>query len=334
MAKTYYDNLGVSEDASADDIKRAFRKMAKKYHPDRNQGNDAAEARFKEVSEAYDTLSDPRKKQEYDTMRKYGAFAGQGARGGGFPGGGGPPGGFDFGDLFSSGGGPQGGFQSFRSGGTGGMGGLDEILKQFFGGGTASGPFTSGNSPFEGCNRGGAHNRGGAPGGRPADGRRGADLAATMDVSFLEAAKGTTRLISLSNGKKLKVKIPPGTEDGYKMRLAGQGQPGMRGVNSGDLIITVRVMSDQNFERNGNDIYSKVTISFKEAILGCKVQIDTLSKKISLSVPPGTQPGALLRLKGQGLAVGGKQGDQFIRINVEVPRHISPEQKKMLEEWD
>ena len=134
--------------------------------------------------------------------------------------------------------------------------------------------------------------------------------------------------------KKLKVKIPKGIDDGGKIRLAGQGQPGYNGQRSGDLIITVRVMPDQNFERNGNDVYTSVKISFVDAIRGAKVLVKTLTKQVTLSVPAGTQPGTKMRLKGQGLAVGGKQGDLFVTIDVEIPKNLTDKQRKLLEDWE
>ena len=308
MAQTYYDILGVNESASQDEIKKSFRGLAKKYHPDRNKGDKAAEAKFKEISEAYDTLSDPKKRAEYDNLRKYGAFTGGGggAHAQGFPGGNG----FDFSDFFSSGGGPQGGFQTFRSSGFEGMG-LDDILSQLFGGG----------DPFSRSKKQQPYNR------------RGPDATSSTSITFMEMVNGTQRLVQLSDGRKLKVKIPAGIKDGGKVRVRGQGAPGFRGRQNGDLIITVKIMPDENFERKGNDIYSKVKVSFKDAILGTKTKVKTLTKTIMLTVPPGTQPGTTMRLKGMGLAVGGTQGDFFVEVQVEIPKDITEEQKKMLEEW-
>jgi molecular chaperone DnaJ len=318
LGKDYYQILGVSEAASPDEIKKQFRKLAMKYHPDRNHGDKAAEDKFKGISEAYDTLSDPKKKQEYDTMRKYGAFAGAGASGGsgGFGGGG-----FDFSQLFRQGGGPGGGFQTFRSSGMDGLNGFEDILNSFFGGGQGGFSFS----------------RGGRPGAR--QGRRRAQRApnveASLVVNFMESVRGTRReLVIQPTGKKLKVRIPAGIENGGKIRLKGQGQPDPFSGQFSDLIITVKVMPDQNFERKGNDVYTKVKVSFKDAILGTKVQVKTLTKTISLNLKPGTQPGALMRLKGQGLSVGDKHGDCYVRIEVELPETITDEQRKMLEGWE
>jgi DnaJ-class molecular chaperone len=320
MSNDYYDTLGVSENASPDEIKRTFRTLAKRYHPDRNPDDTAAEARFKEISEAYDTLSDTKKKAEYDTMRKYGAFAGQPGGGGGFGGGGG--GGGDFSQFFHQGAG-RGGFQTFGGGSTGGIDGLDDILAQFFGGGGGGGGF---GSPFGGQRRQRS---------RPARPTRGHDAHAWIKISFLESVTGTKRTIrGKTTGKKLAVKVPAGIDDGDKIRLKGQGRPGRLGGANGDLIITVTVMADQQFERKGNDVHTRVNVPFTTAILGGKVTAKTLTKSVSLSIKPGTQPGTKLRLKGMGLAVGDATGDQFVTVEVEIPTSISDRQRDLLEHWE
>jgi DnaJ-class molecular chaperone len=306
MGKNFYDILGVSESATEEEIKSKFRTLAKKYHPDRNRGDKTSESKFKDISEAYETLSDKKKRQEYDTIRKYGgsfAGAGRGPSGAG--------GGFDFSDFMRQGQGGRGGFQTFRFGGAG-LDGMEDILAQFFGGG-AQGGFSQRTSPRQ---------------------IKAQDLSATLNISFMEAVKGTKKQLHIQqSGKKLNVKIPAGIEDGGKIRLSGQGMPGYNGQKNGDLIITVRVMPDQNFERKGNDVYTKVTISFKDAILGAKTKVKTLTKTIMLAIPPGTQPGTQMRLKGQGLAVVGSPGDLFVKINIEIPTTITEEQKKILEGW-
>ncbi len=310
MGRDFYEELGVSESASADEIKKSFRKLAKQYHPDRNPGDSVAEAKFKAVSEAYNTLSDAKKKAEYDNLRKYGAFSGMHHAGGQ---------GADFSQFFSQGGGAgRGGFQSFGMGGMNGVEGLDDILSQFFGGGM-------------GGRRGGPFSRRQ----RQRHPERGRDIEAAVRVSFMESARGTRKTLRGSQtGKTLAVTIPAGVENGGKIRLTGQGGPGQLGGPNGDLIITVQVMADQNFERKGNDVYTNVKVSFKDAILGCKAEVKTLTKTINLSVPAGTQPGALMRLKGMGLAVGGKQGDQYVRIEVELPMSLTDAQRELLEKWE
>ena len=313
MSKDYYEILGVGESASPDEIKKQFRKLAMKYHPDRNHGDKAAEDKFKTISEAHETLSDPNKKQEYDTMRKYGAFTGAGHGGGGQA---------DFSQFFRQGGGPRGGFQTFRSGGLDGLEGFEDILGSLFGGkGGGSFSFSTGGQPGRGRRRQQRVQK--AP-----------NLEASVTINLMEAVRGTQRELTLQPiGRKLKVKIPAGIDSGAKIRLRGQGQPDPYTGKNSDLIITVNVMPDKDFERKGNDVYTKVKVSFKDAILGTKLDVKTLTKKVSLTLKPGTQPGTLMRLKGLGLAVADKTGDCYVRIDVEIPETLTDEQRKMLEEW-
>ncbi len=303
MARDYYVTLGVSENASTDEIKKAYRKLAKKYHPDRNKGDKKAEAKFKEATEAYETLKDRKKREEYDTMRRYGAFAG-GAQMGGFD-----SGGFGFSPF---GGGSR---WTFRTGGAGnvhGFGNLEDIISSFLGGG--------GRGDFDFTHQAGP--------------QKGADLVSRLMISFIEAVKGTKRIIQLPGvNRKLSVRIPAGIDNGGKIRLRGQGEPGLYGGRNGDLIITVEVMPDQHFERKGNDIYSTVEVSFIEAIKGCRKQVKTLTRTVSLNIPPGTQPGTKLRLKGMGLSVGGVQGDQYVEVKVTIPKTLTEKQRRLLEEW-
>ncbi len=306
MTTDFYKSLGVTENASADEIKKSFRALAKKYHPDRNKGKKEAEERFKEISEAYDTLSDPKKKSEYDMMRQYGGFDSHSGQ-----------------SPFGAGGfrqaGPGGTRFEFHTTSGEGMEDFGEIFEQFFGGAQKSA-------------RTGRHRQ--SPFGESEhEVPRGQDVHSEISVTFMEAIKGVTRLIQLPDGKKIRVKVPAGIENGGKIRLAGQGQPGIFGGEVGDLIIKVNIMPDQNFERKGNDIYTSVTIPFTDAILGTKVNVKTLSKTVSLSVPPGTQPGAKLRLKGQGLSVGNETGDLFVEIKVEIPKTLTAEQRKALEKF-
>ncbi len=312
----YYKALGVAESADKAEIKKVFRGLAKKYHPDRNPGDKAAEARFKEISEAYETLSDDKKRAEYDTMRRYGAFSG-GPTGGfsGNPFGAG--GGFDF-SQFTGGGRPGGGACTFHFGTGGGGADINDLFSQILGG-------QAGASPF---------------GGRPKTPRRrsrnrGSDISAIVTISFMESVQGTTRMIQTRDkGQKLAVKIPAGIRHNGKIRLAGQGHYGSYGGDRGNLIITVKVMKDQNFERKGNDIYSTVEISFIEAIKGCKKNVKTLTRTVALTIPPGTQPGANMRLKGMGLAVGEKSGDHYVTINVTIPKTLTEQQEKLLDDWE
>ena len=302
MSNDFYKTLGVKENSSAEEIKRSFRALAKKYHPDRNKDDKAAETRFKEISEAYDTLSDPKKKSEYDMIRQYGSgapFTGRGQS--------------PFEAFRRSE--PGGASFEFRTSGEG-FENIQDIFSELFSG-QAGTRQRRRPSEFE----------------EEQEQPRGQDVQSEISISFMEAVKGTSRLIQLPDGKKIRVKIPAGIEDAAKIRLAGQGQPGIFGQEPGDLIIKVRVMPDQNFDRKGSDIYTSVTVPFQDAILGTKVNVKTLAKTVALTVPPGTQPGTKLRLKGQGLSVGDAQGDLFVEIKVEIPKELTPEQKKFLEKW-
>jgi DnaJ-class molecular chaperone len=306
MNKDFYKVLGVSEDAPVDEIKKVYRRLAKKYHPDRNKGDASAEAKFKEVTEAYETLKDARKREEYDTMRKYGAFAG-GAQAG--------PGHADF---FANGGGGR----VFRfEGNPGDFGDIQEMLGSLFGGG--------------GFSRGSRRGAGAEDMFTGRRTQRGANVNITLSISFMEAVHGVQKTLHLrGETKKLKVRIPAGADDGARIRLGGQGQPGLYGGRNGDLIITVKVMTDQNFKRVGNDIHTELEISFIEAIKGCKKPVKTLTRTVNLTVPPGTQPGAKMRLKGMGLDVAGKTGDQYVEVKVTIPTTLTEKQKRLLDEWE
>lgn len=375
MSKDYYNILGVAENASKADIKKSFRTLAKKYHPDRNQGDKTAEEKFKDISEAYDVLNDEKKRQQYDMMRKYGGSYAGASGPGGFGGG---AGGFDFSNM---------GNGSFRAEDLGGFGSFADIFSSIFG----------------------SHGGPGGMGGQARPGRgqrqqptaaRGNDLALKLEVSFEESISGVKKTIALNkpesckacsgtgaepgssqqscpqcggrgtistaqggfsvsrpcprclgrgitpgqtcrvcNGtgstkvkKKVAVNIPTAVEDGAKIRLRGLGNPGRNGGQNGDLLVTVTVKKHQQFERKGQNIYTSVELSYPQAVLGCKVPVKTLTKTISLSIPAGTEHGTKLRLKGMGLALNGTKGDQYVEINIVVPKKVSAKQKKILEE--
>jgi DnaJ-class molecular chaperone len=302
MAKSFYESLEVSESASPDEIKKQFRKLAKKHHPDRNKGSAEAEARFKEISEAYETLSDPKKKEEYDTMRRYGAYAEKGA---------GPFSGqeFDFSQF-----GRRGGRTTIHVNEFGDGAGWDEILSSFFAGG----------DPTHQSDRMRRHTP---------EPQRGRDMEAELTVTFMEAVHGARRMIAV-NGKRLSVRIPAGIDEGGRIRLAGQGYPNLHGGENGDLLITVHVTPDGQFTRKGNDIYSSVEITFIDAIKGTRTSVKTLTGTVTLTIPAGTQPGAKLRLKGQGLRVSGATGDHYVEVKVTIPKSLTEKQRKMVEEWE
>ncbi|MCH7878918.1 MAG: J domain-containing protein [candidate division Zixibacteria bacterium] len=309
MANTqtdFYRTLGVKDDASEQQIKRAFRKLAKENHPDRHPGNVAKEKRFKEVSEAYETLSDNKKRAEYDNLKRYGAFAG--------------------GTPFGRGGAGAGaGTGQAGSYGSANFADLSDLFGSMFGAGG------------RGRRKSSVHFGGpfGFSGQEQSVPQSGADAASEITISFEDSLRGVSQQVTLTapdgTRKTIKIKIPGGIENGEKIRLRGMGSPGLGGGPAGDLLLTINVREHQKFSRKGKDIYSRVAVSMKTAALGGKVMVDTLTKKIKLNIPPGTQPGARLRLKGQGLALGGKQGDQIVEIQVEIPKKLSKAQREALE---
>jgi DnaJ-class molecular chaperone len=265
MPRDLYETLGVKKDASEDEIKKAYRKLARQYHPDRNPGDKQAEARFKEVQEAYDVLSDKKKRAQFDRF----GFAGVGAQGG--PGG---PGGFQWG------GGP-GNFEFH-----GDPAAAEEILRNMFGGGVGGGGFEE---LFGGRQRaGGRRSRNQAP----------QEFEAAATIPFATAALGGAVGLQV-DGRQLEVKVPAGVEDGKKLRLRGQGPGGA------DLIVKLNVAAHPYFRREGNNVVLDVPISLSEAVLGAKVDVPTLSgERLTVKVPPGTSSGARLRLRGKGIAGG------------------------------
>lgn len=301
MARDFYEILGVSDSASPEDIKKQFRRLAKTYHPDRNKGSAEAEAKFKEISEAYETLSDSKKREEYDLIRRYGAHVGQGT---------GP---FETGGYDSS---PFGRRRTRATRVTPNGEGpdWDEILSEFFGG----------NDPLHRAD----HILRSAE-----EPQRGADITANLSVTFMESISGAKRMVSV-HGRRLAVKIPAGIDDGGRIRLAGQGRPGQQGGENGDLLITVHVMPDPRFKRKGTDIYSSVEIPFIDAIRGTRKEVATLTGAVALNIPAGTQPGALLRLKGQGLSMNGNHGDQYVEVKVIIPKDLTEKQKTLIEQWN
>jgi len=289
--KDYYDILGVKKSASADEIKKAYRGLAKKFHPDKNKGNKEAENKFKEISEAYAVLSDTEKREQYDRLGKE-AFRGGGPGGNPFAGGANPFSGFDFSQFTGGGGRARGGRRP-----TGGAGGFTDIFSDLFGGGAG----------FE-------------PGPE-----RGGDLEAELTIDFRDAILGTTMDLVI-NGKGVKVKIPEGVSDGQRIRLRGKGAPGSGGGAAGDLNVLIHVRSHPLFERRGDDIYIDLPIKVGEAIRGAEVEVPTIHGPVRARIPAGTQGGQTFRLRGKGVKKKtGTAGDHYYRVEIAVPKSSAAE---------
>jgi curved DNA-binding protein len=302
--RDYYEILGVPRDASEEDIRRAYRKLARQYHPDVNKEPDA-EDRFKQVSEAYEVLRDPEKRERYN---RFGANwkAGQdvsGASGfGGGVGGFGGNGGGDHGDVRFE----------FGSGGFGG-GEFSDFFEGLFGA-RGRGRRSTGFGGFEGFST------------------RGSDHEAEIELSLEEAAKGGRRKISLGDGRDYEVNIPPGVRDGQRIRLAGEGSPGSSGGPAGDLFLRVRIRPHPRFRLEGRDIYVDLPVTPWEAVLGATVEVPTLGGSSRVKVPPGSSTGRKLRLRGEGFpGPRGGRGDLYAVIKIEVPKHPTAEERELFE---
>jgi len=312
-----YEVLGVQRNASAAAIKSAFRKLAKKLHPDANKNDPKAAARFSELNSAYEIVGDEAKRKAFDRGEidaegkpKFQGFEGFGAQpGGGF---GGREGSFE---SFSWG--PEGFRRGGNAGGRGaGFGGIEDVLKDMFGG------FASGAEARRGGGR--VHFEGEDFGG-PDGGR---DVTATVTITLAEAAKGASRRVHLPTGKEVEVKIPVGLADGQQIRLKGQGLPGPGAV--GDALITVHVAADPLFKREGADLRLELPITLYEAVLGAKVRVPTLDGAVSLSIPAGTSSGRVFRLKGKGMPGKSGPGDLLATIRIVLPPHGDPELEELM----
>jgi DnaJ-class molecular chaperone len=295
MARDYYDTLGVKRDASEDEIKKAYRKLARQYHPDRNPGDKQAEAKFKEVQVAYDVLSDKQKRANYD---RFGAAGPEAGFGGG-------PGGTTF--HWGGAGGPEGGFRQVDPAEAA------ELFGSIFGG--------LGGGDAEGLGEIlGRRGRGGARARRPPPRQ---DVESEVTIPFLTAAQGGTVSLQL-DGRQLDVKIPAGIEEGKSLRLSGQAPGG------GDLRLKIKVEPHQFFRRDGNDVLLEVPLSLSEAVLGTKLEVPTLSgDRLTVKIPPGTSSGARVRLKGQGI----NGGDQFLEIKVMAQAPKDDRSRELIEEF-
>lgn len=351
--RDYYEVLGVSKGASDDELKKAFRKEAKKYHPDLHPGDKEAEAKFKEINEAYEVLSNPEKRQRYDQFGHAGVDPNFGAgTGGAYSGGFG-----DFGDIFSDlfGGGFGFGGGNRRNGPKRGNDVRQVVNVTFeeaaFGckkkinitkmencptcGGTGA---KKGTNP-ETCQY--CHGTG------QIKTQQRTILGYMTNVTTCTHCNGTGKIIKdpckdcrgtgkIRNTRTIEINIPAGIDDGQTMQLSGQGEPGERGGPSGDLLITVRVRRHEIFERHDNDVYLEMPISFVQAALGATLTVPTLDGVVEYDIPEGTQSGTRFRLRGKGIPfIRGKgRGDQYVTVTVEVPKNLSSKQKELLKEFD
>lgn len=303
--RDYYETLGVNKSADKEAIKKAYRKLAKKYHPDTNAGNPHAEEMFKDVTEAYNVLSDEKKRKLYDEFGFAGlqeGFSEEAARQaaqGGFGG---------FGEPFTH--------QEFHF--ENGSGDMDDIFSMF----------------------GDMFSHGGSARGRSSS-RKGSDVMADLTISFDEAVFGCEKSISLQDpatGKvsNLSIHIPAGIESGKTVRLKGQGNPGRNGGAAGDVLLKVNVTPSREFERKGQNVYSTIRVPFTTAALGGKARVHTLYGDVECSIKAGTQGGSKIRLKGKGISSmknPSVKGDQYVTVEISVPRRLTPRAKEALEEY-
>lgn len=297
-SKDFYQILGINRTASDKDIKQAYRKLARKYHPDVNPGDKSAEAKFKDINNAHEVLSDPEKRKKYDKFGDKWQYADQ---------------------FTSAQGNPFGGASGFRNAGgdnssyqyvdMSDMGDLGELLKGFTGG-------------FGGR-------------GRTSRPRQGRDIDASTEISLEEAYNGTTRLIQDTSGHRIEVKIPAGVKNGQRIKVAGKGEPGMSGGPSGDLYLTVSLLEHPVFHLIGNDIHVEVPVPLVDAILGSEASVPTpKGKNLALKIPAETQNGKVFRLAGQGMPEIGKdaRGDLFAKVKIILPENLTEREKELFKQ--
>lgn len=302
--KDYYRILGVNKDASAEEIRRAYRSLARKYHPDVNPHDPAAEERFKEINEAYEVLSDPEKRRKYDQL---------GANWARFQQAGGDPNAFDWTQWFAQ---PGSGTytRTYKID-------LDDLFGE--GGGSGFSDF------FEAIFGSGA---------RPRTGRQyfrmdGRDLEEPVEISLEEAFHGTTRLIQVG-GRRLEVRIPPGVDTGSRVRIAGAGEPGVNGGKPGDLYLVIQVREHPNIERRGDDLYLKQPVDLYTLILGGEVRVETFKGPVSLRIPPETPAGRTFRLRGRGMPLlkdPSRYGDLYVEVQPVIPQNLSAKEKELFQ---
>lgn len=299
--KDYYRILGVDRNASQEDIKRAYRRLARQFHPDMNPGDKAAEERFKEINEAYQVLSDPQKRRQYDMLGSHWQqWRQRTTRGGGFE---------DFARQWFGQAGPHVQFVDLDE--LLGRGSLADLLEAFFGLG----------QPFARSASRGA--------------RRGRDLEAEVELTLEEAYAGTTRRIERGDGRVIAVRIPAGARDGSRIRFAGQGEPGKGGGPPGDLYLKVRIKPHPVFRVEGDDLHRNLDVDLYTAVLGGEVPVETLNGTVRLKIPAGTSGGKTFRLRGKGLPKPGdpkRRGDLYVTVRIRVPARLTKRERELFQE--
>jgi curved DNA-binding protein len=319
--KDYYQTLGVAKTASEKEIKQAYRKLARKHHPDVNPGDKTAEARFKEINEAYEVLGDPDKRRKYDELgANWRMYEQAQQQGGGFPGGGNNP--FTGGAWNINVGGPAG-YRTMSEEEMHELFGNEDPFSDFFR------TFFGGGGPREGAGR--------ARQGRAPRTQKGRDIEHEVELTLEEAYHGATRRISIKQGghaRSVDVRIPVGVKDGSRVRAAGEGESGSNGGASGDLYLRVRIRPNPVFERKGMDLHTNVAVPVTTAVLGGEAQVPTITGSVRLKIPETTQSGQVFRLKGHGMPAVGKpddRGDLYATVEVQLPRSLSKEQRALYE---
>ena len=325
--KDYYATLGVPKTATDKELKQAYRKLARKHHPDVNPGDKGAEAKFKEINEAYEVLGDPEKRKKYDELganwRMYEQAQQQGQP---FPGG--------FGGFGGFGGGGESGAWTINMGGPGGSRTMTEDeMRDMFG---TEDPFSDFFRTFFGGGGGGGEARG--RGGRAPRTQKGRDIESEAELTLEEAYHGAMRRISITLGgsaRSVDVRIPAGVKDGSRVRAAGEGESGTNGGASGDLFLRVRIKPHPVFERKGDDLHTKVSLPVTTAVLGGEAQVPTITGSVRLKIPETTQPGQIFRLKGHGMPVVGRtdqKGDLYATAEITLPRALGKDQRQAWEQ--